>query len=155
MTYVLAPNNVVLKYPYSAAHLRIDNPGTSFSAAPPDSLLAEWNVFPVIPSTPPVPALDQNVVEGAPLRIDGVWTQQWVLVNASAEEIARRTEMAAQSGELDAAKLDAWVVQFLAMTPSGAQDFVNNNSATLAALRPHVARLAYVVRVLVRREFHR
>lgn len=57
------------------------------------------------------------------------------------------------ANEFDIAKLDAWIVQFLAMTPSGAQDFVNNNSATLAALRLHVARLAYAVRVLVKREF--
>ena len=96
-----------------------------------------------------------NVVEGTPVFANGRWEQAWVEVPASVEEIAEREEAAALDAELTEAKLDAWIVAFLAMTPTEAQAYVTNNSATLAALRPHVARLAYVVRVLVRREFHR
>lgn len=155
MTYVLALNGAVLKYPYTLAELRKDNPNTSFSSTPPDSLLAEWNMFPVALVAQPTPTLEQNVVENTPQLVNGTWTQRWLLMPASAAEIAERMEAAAQQSEFDAAKLDAWIIQFLAMTPAQAQTFVENNSATLAALRTNVARLAYALRVLVRREFNR
>ena len=77
---------------------------------------------------------------------------QWLASPEFDAEAALRQQIDA---EFDAATLDAWIIQFLAMTPSGAQDYVNANSATLAALRANVARLAYAVRVLVRREFRR
>lgn len=154
-SHVLIKNGAVAEYPYSLSQLRTDNPDTSFSSDPPTDVLATWGVFKVEPSAKPDPTITQSPAEDVPVLSNGVWTQAWKMVNVSVEEAARRTEAAAQNGEFDAAKLDAWVNQFLAMTPTGAQDFVNANGATLAALRTNVARLAYVVRVLVRREFNR
>lgn len=152
--YVHAPGGVVAAYPYSYQQLRAANPATSFPREPGD-WLASFDVFPVAEVPRPANTATTNFVEGAPVLVDGVWTQVWAEVAASAEEIAQRAEEAAQQQEFDAAKLDAWIVQFLAMTPTEAQAFVNNNSANLAALRANVARLAYAVRVLVRREFNR
>lgn len=154
MSYVRASGDQIVKYPYSFAALRGDHPDVSFPQDPPAALLAEYGVFEVAPSEQPAYDPAKNIVEGTPVRLAGVWTQVWVQEDATAEQIAKRTEDAAQATELSAAKLDAWIIQFLAMTPSGAQDFVNNNSATLAALRTNVARLAYAVRVLVRRELN-
>lgn len=153
-SYVYAPNGVVATYPYSYALLRSAHPDVSFPAAPGD-WLAEYDVFPVAPAVRPPDTATTNFVEGTPALVGGAWRQVWSEIPASAGEIAERAEIAAQAGELDAAKVDAWVVQFLGMTPSAAQDFVNANGATLAAVRTNVARLAYVVRVLVRREFNR
>lgn len=152
---LLTQGGAVSKYPYSVAQLRADNPDTSFSRDPPLSLLAEWRVFPVTPVQRPANTATENYVEGSPVLVGQQWTQVWTAVPASPEEIAERAERAAQAGEFDAAKLDAWIVQFLAMTPAEAQTYINGNSATLAALRTNVARLAYAVRVLVRREFSR
>lgn len=155
MKYARIANGAVAEFPYSASKLRIDNPGTSFPDIIPDERLADYGVLPVQPTAPPAVPLEKNLVESVPTYAGGVCTQQWTLVDASAEEIARRTEIAAQAGELGEAKLDAWVTQFLGMTPQGAMDYVNTNGTTVATLRPLVARLAYVVRVLVRREFNR
>lgn len=154
MIYVLlTPAGDVDKYPYSMGQLRADNPGTSFSRDPPLSLLAEWLVFPVTPVERPADTATENYVEGAPALVGKNWTQVWNAVAASPEQIAQRAKVAAQDAELSGAKLDAWIGQFLAMTPAEAQAYINNNSATLAALRTNVARMAYALRVLVRREF--
>lgn len=152
--YVHAPNGKVETYPYSHAQLRRDNPNVSFPAEAGD-WLAEYHVFPVLDTAPPSPPIDKNLLEATPVFSDGAWRQTWTLQDGTAEQIARRTEQAAQASELETAKLDAWIIQFLAMTPSGAQDYINNNSATLASLRTNVARLAYAVRLLVRKELNR
>jgi len=152
MNYVHAVSGKVVTYPYSYSQLRRDNPDTSFPADPGD-WLGKFDVYPVAETTrPEVVPLDKNLAEGAPELVGGKWNQTWVLVDATPEQIERRNKAAAQDAELSNAKLDAWIVQFLAMTPSGAQTHINNNSATLAALRTNVARMAYALRVLVRRE---
>lgn len=155
MSYALIQNGAVAAYPYSFTQLRAANPQVSFPRAVSDEFLAGYGVVKIAPAAKPAYDPTKNIVEGTPALVGGVWTQTWNQVAASAEEIAQRTETAAQQTEFDAAKLDAWIVQFLAMTPSGAQTYVENNSANLAALRTNVARLAYAVRVLVRREFSR
>ncbi len=154
MIYVHAPNNVVAHYPYNYQQLRADNPNISFPAEPGE-WMATFGVYPVTPVARPANTATTNFVEGVPVRVNGVWTQVWNEVPASQEEIAARAEIAAQTGELDAAKLDAWIIAYLGMTPQGAMDYINANGATVAALRTNVARLAYAVRVLIRREFNR
>lgn len=152
MIYALVENGAVVSYPYSFGMLRADNPDVSFSNNPSDDKLAEYGVVLVDDTPQPANTETQTAIEDAPAFVNERWVRVWKMVDASAGEIASRAEQVAQDAEFDAAKLDAWVIQFLAMTPAEAQNFVNNNSATLAALRTNVARLAYVVRVLVRRE---
>lgn len=152
--YVHAPNGVVADYPYTYAQLRADNPNVSFPSEPGE-WLAEYDVYPVADTPQPPSTLTSNFVEGTPVLAGGVWTQAWDEVAASPEQIAKRAEAAAQLDELDAAKLDAWIVAYLGMTPTEAMNYINGNSATLTALRTNVARLAYAVRVLIRREFNR
>lgn len=155
MRYVRIENGQVAAYPYTYSQLRADNPNTSFPRTP-GPWLEEYGVYAVADTARPAPSsISVNVVEGAPTLANGQWVQSWVEVPASAEEIAEREEAAAQEGELTEAKLDAWIVAFLAMTPAEAQAYINANGATVAALRTNVARLAYAVRVLVRREFGR
>lgn len=152
--YVHAPGGVVETYPYSYGQLRAANPNVSFPAEPGD-WLASHDVYPVEETARPDAPFDKDLVEGAPEFRNGAWRQTWALVEATVGQIALRQERAAQASELEGAKLDAWIIQFLAMTPTEAQAYINANSATLAALRTNVARLAYAVRVLVRREFNR
>jgi len=72
---------------YSIGQLRRDNPQTSFPKNPSDSLLAEWNIFPLSKTdNPAYDGLTQTVKEDTPVQIDGVWTQQWVVENKSQEE---------------------------------------------------------------------
>jgi len=89
--YVLAPNQIVETFPYSIGALRRDNPNTSFPAAPSDQILADWGVFPVAQSEPPVcdPA-DEDCLQIDPVFSGGLWTQAWEIRPASEEEIEGR-----------------------------------------------------------------
>jgi hypothetical protein len=91
--YVLIKNDAVETYPYSVSQLYADNPNTSFPSPTPDSTLAEYGVFPVVPT--PQPAYDpvtQNLTELDPVQKDSLWVQQWSVTQASAEEVAERQE---------------------------------------------------------------
>ena len=87
--YVLAPNAVIEKYPYSIGDLRRDNPQTSFPAKPTDALLAEYGVFPVSRTDIPVVDYTQAVTEADPQQINGKWVQVWTVSNRTAAEIAQ------------------------------------------------------------------
>lgn len=80
----------VEKYPYSKDELRQDNPNVSFSGSMSDSVLAEWNVFPV--HTTPYPQVDykKNVKELSPILNNNEWHQVFEVTDATAEEIAER-----------------------------------------------------------------
>jgi len=83
--------------PYTGGNLRRDNPNTSFPKRPDNTLLAEWGVYPVTKTERPAVDHTKNVVEGDPVLINGTWTQVWEIIDATAEEIAERTEQAAKS----------------------------------------------------------
>lgn len=100
--YAKIINGVVEKYPYSIGELRKDNPNTSFPKNIPANVLAEFNVFPVESVAQPSTDYTKNVQEG-PIANDNGWKQTWVVVDASAEEIAERTGQVAAGvrGERD------------------------------------------------------
>jgi hypothetical protein len=89
---VKTANNQIDQYPYTFGKLRRDNPNTSFPKLANDELLAEWNVFRVLKADKPVPSPAQKVVEGTPILTNGAWMQVWEIKDATAEEIAARTE---------------------------------------------------------------
>lgn len=88
--YIKLNNGQIEKYPYSAAQLRADNPNTSFPENIPDSLLAEWNVYPVEQTTYPQVDHTQDVFELDPIVVDGRWTQVWGVVDSSPEDVLQR-----------------------------------------------------------------
>lgn len=91
--YALVQNGAVAQYPYRLSDLRRDNPNVSFPVQPTNEMLAEWGVFPVVPTDiPQSDPLTQTVTEDIPALIDGVWVQVWEVRNASAEEVAERQE---------------------------------------------------------------
>lgn len=73
---------------YSISQLRSDNPQVSFPTEIPEDTLAEYGVFPVQLTEPPL-ASETEVVEGAGyLQLaDGTWTQDWQLRSMNTEEI--------------------------------------------------------------------
>lgn len=95
--YVLAPNQTVETYPYSIGDLRKANPDTSFPKNPTDELLAGYNVFPVADTPEPeYNRLLQTLEEGSPQFNGGQWARQWIVRDATAEEIAWRAEQIQQ-----------------------------------------------------------
>ena len=95
--HALITNGAVEKYPYTIGNLRRDNPQTSFPKRPNDALLAEWGMRPVSKTDRPDVDHTKNVTEGTPVRNGDTWTQVWDVTEATAEEIAQRTEDQARS----------------------------------------------------------
>lgn len=88
---VLVKNGTVESYPYSIGNLRKDNPQISFPKNPSPELMAQWNVYHVEPVGAPSTDYTQNLKEGHPVY-DGGWKQTWIVTQATAGEIAERTQ---------------------------------------------------------------
>lgn len=74
-------------WPYSLGQLRIDEPTRSFSVAPSDAELAFYGVFRVQAAA--APEFDpevERVAEIQPELVNGVWVQQWEVVELSEAE---------------------------------------------------------------------
>lgn len=154
MSYALIKDAAVVTYPYSFAQLRADNPNVSYPRDPSDEWLAAIGVFKVADAARPAhDPIAENVIEASPALVAGVWTRQWSVVPASAEEIAARQLRAADIAARDATKALAFVQQFIAMTSAEVETYVTNNTANLAQVRTLMVRMAQMLHVLARREF--
>lgn len=88
---LLNDDGAVERYPYSFWDLRNDYPNVSFPLNPAADVLEDYNVRIVTLTTPPEVAYNQDLSESVAL-LDGVWTQQWSLVDASAEDVTARND---------------------------------------------------------------
>ena len=88
--YIKLKDGNIDKYPYSLAELVADNPNTSFPAEITNKCAEEFGVYPVVPAEYPEVDYTKNVVEETPNLINGVWYQDYTVVNATEEEIAQR-----------------------------------------------------------------
>ena len=88
MTYARIEENAVVEYPVYEGDIRLRYNNVSFPTPfqPPEGYERVADV------APPSPTYAQNVLEGNPALVDGVWTRQWVVTDASADEIAARTD---------------------------------------------------------------
>lgn len=78
-------------YPYYPTSLREEYPNTSFPLEMSNTLLAEYDVYPVLPSDKPTYNENtQKIIESAPELIDGQWTQQWLVVDLTEQELEDR-----------------------------------------------------------------
>lgn len=76
--------------PYSVEQLRQDNPQVSFPSTIPANTLAEYDVYEVVTTEQPTYNDNTHNVEPSIELVDGVWTQIWVLVAHTAEDIERQ-----------------------------------------------------------------
>jgi hypothetical protein len=149
MTYALIVSGVVSKYPYTFEMLRADNPQVSFSRNAVQ--LTAWGVVEVAPSAKPAhDPLTQNVIEGFPTLINGVWTQEWAVSSASAAEITARQRAAADAAATAEVKADAFITNFVAMTPNELKTYITNNSGTLIKQAALIEKLALMLLILAR-----
>jgi hypothetical protein len=74
-------------YPYSVAQLRQDNPGISFPENISESLLAEFEVYPVELTSSPTVDHTSTVREGLPVFEGGKWKQVWVVEALPASQV--------------------------------------------------------------------
>jgi len=76
-----------IKYPYLLNDLKKDNPSKSFSSNPSDIELAYFDVYKVYASNKPnYDYKTQKVIEIEPIQINGVWTQQWGIIELTEQE---------------------------------------------------------------------
>jgi hypothetical protein len=106
--YVLAPNQIVDKFPYSTNDLRKDNPQVSFPKNPSLDLLASYSVFPVV-STSAQYDPDTQVVEqtGCVYNADRHrWQTAWTVRDKTVEEL--QAEADAYAAQVEAQRADAY-----------------------------------------------
>lgn len=87
--YVKITNNAFEQY--SIDKLRKDNPNISFPKDIPDSILAEFNVYPY--SRKGMPDYNQNTQicsEGSFEQVDGEWFLGWVVTDRLEVDVAKR-----------------------------------------------------------------
>lgn len=154
MKYAKVIDNTIVTYPYTLAQLKRDNPSVSFPRDPSRIRIEDWSVVAVEEVARPAPSsISVNVVEGTPALVDGVWRQTWTEVPASADEIAQRTQDAADAAALASTKADAFVRNFIAMTPAEVADYVETNVTNLATSKTLMKRMAVMLLLLARREY--
>lgn len=88
MTYARIENGAIAEYPVYEGDIRLRYPNVSF---PPQFDPPEGYV-PMVDVVPPQIDHTQNISEGEPQLVDGVWTRQWVVTDATAEQLAERAE---------------------------------------------------------------
>lgn len=92
-------------YPYDLGRFKQDFPNTSAPDVWSDSLLEEFGIFKVEPTTQPDYVYkDQRPVELAPVNDGGVWRQAWQIVERDVEDKqnvfdARASDIRAQRNE--------------------------------------------------------
>ena len=155
MTYVIARNGTVVRYPYSFAQLCQDHPEVSFPRDPSDALLAEFGMLPVADATKPEPSdpLTRRVVERVPALVESLWVRSWVEEAISAEEILAREKSETDDAHHQTVKADPFVASFLAMSPAEVVAYVDTNVTNLASAKVVIAKLAQMMLLLARREF--
>lgn len=92
MTYARFEDNQVVEYPFYMIRLRRLFPDTSFPLQFTDAAYNPFGVYEVVPSTQPEVDHTKNVIEADPVIVEGQAVQQWLVVDASEDEIADRIE---------------------------------------------------------------
>jgi len=86
-------------YPYSIAHLRKDNPNTSFPVVISESTLASFGVYPVTFLDAPEYDVNTQKIEqdDKPVEVNGAWLLGWTITDLSADELeAKAVEKSAE-----------------------------------------------------------
>lgn len=76
---------------YTIDQLRRDNPNISFPKNVPESVLADYDVYPVVneakPSFESFDPVTHQVSQADPVLENGAWVRKWVMVERSADKI--------------------------------------------------------------------
>ena len=88
--YVLVENSQVIEYPLSLNQWRLGHPQTSLPETPTEDQLNEVGIFTVQLTDKPVVDYTKDIVEENPELIGSLWTQVWIVVDATPEEISER-----------------------------------------------------------------
>ncbi len=99
--YYLPDSGAVLA---SHSAIRQAFPSVSFPSSMADIDLADFGVYPLVPTEPGHDPITQDATEGQPAQKYGQWTQTWVITDAAPDVVAQRQ---AQQREQDRAQIAA------------------------------------------------
>lgn len=85
--YVLAPNNIVEKFPYSLMEFRKSHPQTSFPSRLSDDVLAPYGVFPVVSVAAAYDSSTQVAEPSGCSYANNQWSTAWAVRSKTAEEL--------------------------------------------------------------------
>ena len=79
----------------------------SFPEVITDEQLAEFGIYPIVGTTPEYDPMTQNATETYPVQDEetGLWMEQWIITQATAEEIASRQAAAREANKQQATQL--------------------------------------------------
>jgi hypothetical protein len=83
--------NETIEYPYTLLQLRRDDNTVSFPQNLTNDILEGFGVY-VVMQTPKPNDYTKTITEGTPNLVDGVYYQNWVLVDGTESEIQSRIE---------------------------------------------------------------
>jgi hypothetical protein len=83
--------NETIEYPYTLLQLRRDDNTVSFPQNITNDILEGFGVY-VVMQTPKPNDYTKTITEGTPNLVDGVYYQNWVLVDSTESEIQSRIE---------------------------------------------------------------
>jgi len=141
-------------YPYTFKMWKKDHPNVSIREDM--SILGDYRVVPVAdrgdrpaPSDP----VAFKVERGPEVKTDGAWAETWIEVALTADEIAFRQSQKDDADVKIAVKADAFVGNFIAMTPAEVASYVEGEVTNLASAKLLLKRMAVMLLLLARREF--
>jgi hypothetical protein len=86
--YAKIINNVLIKFPYSMGALHVENPDTSFPAAPTAETLEAFGVYKIVEETAPTVDSKTHRQSQSIQQVNGVWTQVWTLQQLAEDKAA-------------------------------------------------------------------
>jgi hypothetical protein len=91
MRYIKIKSDETIVYPYTINNLFEEYPNTSFPEQITNEVLLEYNILPVIEISKGTD-INKNYTEGIPVLINNQYYQNWILTNATEEEISERLQ---------------------------------------------------------------
>lgn len=130
--YVKATNGVIDQYPYTVGDLRRDNPNTSFPKNVPESVMAEFGMYPVgyEPAPQYDPATQYIETSAQPSLINGQWLLTKSVVDMTPEQVKAREDRLKTENKQRAEEL---------LKPT---DWVEIPSVSDTSLTPHLVNFA-------------
>jgi hypothetical protein len=87
--YAKIENGEIIKYPYSVEDLKMDNLNVSFPLTIDEPTKFRYGMLSV-QKVEVQSDYTKNISEGLPEFINGIWTENWIITDATQEEIDKR-----------------------------------------------------------------
>lgn len=148
-------NGTVVDDNYTLRKFQQDNLNVSIRkdwTTVPEERLNDYNIFVINEVARPAPSdlITKNVVQG-----DYVWNgnrldQAWTETDASAEEVAKRQQLAADLAAVESAKLDTTLQYLITHTPAEIYAKIQSDATDLSSAKDILGRLAIAVSLVIK-----